>query len=152
LLICCYWTWYCFFCGDNEAPGWTQLKLPGQSPSARCGHSVTSGGPYVCNLKPWCLFFLNALVFNGWYIWCVHHIFGMLTLLDLAVRLDINHECPLICMLFAIMPSQWSLVSCKYEYNDFQGCFCQIYIFLTCFIFWEKSFAKICILHIPSGS
>ncbi|KAM0928348.1 hypothetical protein ACQ4PT_002423 [Festuca glaucescens] len=32
---------------DNEAPGWTQLKLPGQSPSARCGHSVTSGGPYL---------------------------------------------------------------------------------------------------------
>uniref|UniRef100_A0A453MDP2 Galactose oxidase/kelch repeat superfamily protein n=1 Tax=Aegilops tauschii subsp. strangulata TaxID=200361 RepID=A0A453MDP2_AEGTS len=33
--------------GDNETPGWTQLKLPGQSPSARCGHSVTSGGPYL---------------------------------------------------------------------------------------------------------
>jgi len=32
---------------DNEAPGWTQLKLPGQSPSPRCGHSVTSGGPYL---------------------------------------------------------------------------------------------------------
>ncbi|XP_037444343.1 protein GLUTELIN PRECURSOR ACCUMULATION 3 [Triticum dicoccoides] len=32
---------------DNETPGWTQLKLPGQSPSARCGHSVTSGGPYL---------------------------------------------------------------------------------------------------------
>uniref|UniRef100_A0A0E0KL71 Uncharacterized protein n=1 Tax=Oryza punctata TaxID=4537 RepID=A0A0E0KL71_ORYPU len=31
---------------DNETPGWTQLKLPGQSPSPRCGHSVTSGGPY----------------------------------------------------------------------------------------------------------
>jgi hypothetical protein len=32
---------------DNETPGWTQLKLPGQSPSPRCGHSVTSGGPYL---------------------------------------------------------------------------------------------------------
>ncbi|KAI4352603.1 hypothetical protein L6164_006839 [Bauhinia variegata] len=29
---------------ENEAPGWTQLKLPGQAPSARCGHTVTSGG------------------------------------------------------------------------------------------------------------
>lgn len=32
---------------DNEAPGWTQLKLPGQAPAARCGHTVTSGGHYV---------------------------------------------------------------------------------------------------------
>ncbi|CAL4928258.1 unnamed protein product [Urochloa decumbens] len=32
---------------DNETPGWTQLKLPGQSPAPRCGHSVTSGGPYL---------------------------------------------------------------------------------------------------------
>jgi len=32
---------------DNETPGWTQLKLPGQSPSPRCGHSITSGGPYL---------------------------------------------------------------------------------------------------------
>nr|GMC96125.1 host cell factor [Ipomoea batatas]GME19176.1 host cell factor [Ipomoea batatas] len=30
--------------GENETPGWTQLKLPGQAPSARCGHTVTSGG------------------------------------------------------------------------------------------------------------
>ncbi|XP_026414073.1 host cell factor-like [Papaver somniferum] len=30
--------------GENEAPGWTQLKLPGQQPSPRCGHTVTSGG------------------------------------------------------------------------------------------------------------
>ncbi|KAE9619277.1 putative kelch-type beta propeller, galactose oxidase, beta-propeller [Lupinus albus] len=28
----------------NEAPGWTQLKLPGQAPSPRCGHTVTFGG------------------------------------------------------------------------------------------------------------
>uniref|UniRef100_A0A0D9W138 Ferredoxin-1, chloroplastic n=1 Tax=Leersia perrieri TaxID=77586 RepID=A0A0D9W138_9ORYZ len=32
---------------DNETPGWTQLKLPGQTPAPRCGHSVTSGGPYL---------------------------------------------------------------------------------------------------------
>ncbi|KAG0452226.1 hypothetical protein HPP92_025805 [Vanilla planifolia] len=32
---------------ENEIPGWTQLKIPGQSPSARCGHTVTSGGHYV---------------------------------------------------------------------------------------------------------
>ncbi|PIA39206.1 hypothetical protein AQUCO_02700409v1 [Aquilegia coerulea] len=29
---------------ENETPGWTQLKLPGQQPSPRCGHSMTSGG------------------------------------------------------------------------------------------------------------
>lgn len=32
---------------ENETPGWTQLKLPGQAPSPRCGHSVTSAGHYV---------------------------------------------------------------------------------------------------------
>ncbi|KAL0303546.1 UNVERIFIED_CONTAM: protein GLUTELIN PRECURSOR ACCUMULATION 3 [Sesamum radiatum] len=32
---------------ENEAPGWTQLKLPGQSPSPRCGHTIASGGPYL---------------------------------------------------------------------------------------------------------
>ncbi|CAN8316638.1 unnamed protein product [Cochlearia groenlandica] len=32
---------------EREAPGWTQLKLPGQAPSARCGHTVTSGGHYL---------------------------------------------------------------------------------------------------------
>ncbi|XP_076943956.1 protein GLUTELIN PRECURSOR ACCUMULATION 3-like isoform X2 [Bidens hawaiensis] len=32
---------------DTEAPGWTLLKLPGQAPSARCGHTVTSGGHYL---------------------------------------------------------------------------------------------------------
>ncbi|XP_062091852.1 protein GLUTELIN PRECURSOR ACCUMULATION 3 [Humulus lupulus] len=29
---------------DNETPAWTQLKLPGQAPSPRCGHTITSGG------------------------------------------------------------------------------------------------------------
>nr|KAJ0226218.1 hypothetical protein LSAT_V11C100026520 [Lactuca sativa] len=32
---------------DNEAPGWTQLKLPRQAPAARCGHTFTSGGHYL---------------------------------------------------------------------------------------------------------
>ena len=32
---------------ENETPGWTQLKLPGQAPSPRCGHTTTSGGHYV---------------------------------------------------------------------------------------------------------
>ncbi|WOH11659.1 hypothetical protein DCAR_0831149 [Daucus carota subsp. sativus] len=32
---------------ENETPGWTQLKLPGQAPSPRCGHTVTSGGHYL---------------------------------------------------------------------------------------------------------
>ena len=32
---------------ENGTPGWTQLKLPGQAPSSRCGHSVTSKGHYV---------------------------------------------------------------------------------------------------------
>ncbi|KAF8395354.1 hypothetical protein HHK36_019300 [Tetracentron sinense] len=29
---------------ENETPGWTQLKLPGQPPSPRCGHTITFGG------------------------------------------------------------------------------------------------------------
>ncbi|GMY22823.1 F-box/kelch-repeat protein At1g51550-like [Fagus crenata] len=32
---------------ENETPGWTLLKLPGQAPSPCCGHIVTSGGHYV---------------------------------------------------------------------------------------------------------
>ncbi|KAJ8756312.1 hypothetical protein K2173_025124 [Erythroxylum novogranatense] len=32
---------------ENEASGWTQLRLPGQAPSARCGHTITSGGHYL---------------------------------------------------------------------------------------------------------
>lgn len=32
---------------ENETPGWTQLKLPGQAPSSRCGHTITSGGHYL---------------------------------------------------------------------------------------------------------
>ncbi|TMW96783.1 hypothetical protein EJD97_006787 [Solanum chilense] len=32
---------------ENESPGWTQLKIPGQAPTARCGHTVTSGGLHL---------------------------------------------------------------------------------------------------------
>ncbi|KAG6573874.1 Protein GLUTELIN PRECURSOR ACCUMULATION 3, partial [Cucurbita argyrosperma subsp. sororia] len=32
---------------ENETAGWTQLKLPGQGPSPRCGHTITSGGHYL---------------------------------------------------------------------------------------------------------
>ncbi|XP_057979299.1 protein GLUTELIN PRECURSOR ACCUMULATION 3 isoform X2 [Malania oleifera] len=32
---------------ENETPGWTQLKLPGQAPSPRCGHTVTPGGHHL---------------------------------------------------------------------------------------------------------
>ncbi|KAK9735000.1 hypothetical protein RND81_04G176700 [Saponaria officinalis] len=32
---------------ENEPPGWTQLKLPGQAPSSRCGHTITSRGHYL---------------------------------------------------------------------------------------------------------
>ncbi|KAJ0258960.1 hypothetical protein HA466_0076670 [Hirschfeldia incana] len=32
---------------ERETPGWTQLKLPGQAASSRCGHTVTSGGHTV---------------------------------------------------------------------------------------------------------
>ncbi|WJX13978.1 G protein alpha subunit [Trifolium repens] len=32
---------------EIETPGWTQLKLPGQAPSPRCGHSVTNAGHYL---------------------------------------------------------------------------------------------------------
>lgn len=51
---------------ENETPGWTQLKLPGQAPSPRCGHTVTSGGHYVITfafvLIPFALFFLHAAI------------------------------------------------------------------------------------------
>uniref|UniRef100_A0A0D6QRX5 Uncharacterized protein n=1 Tax=Araucaria cunninghamii TaxID=56994 RepID=A0A0D6QRX5_ARACU len=29
---------------ENESPTWTQLKLPGQAPAPRCGHTITYGG------------------------------------------------------------------------------------------------------------
>lgn len=41
---------------ENETPGWTQLKLPGQAPSPRCGHTVTSGGHYVICLDKFSIF------------------------------------------------------------------------------------------------
>ncbi|CAM8961950.1 unnamed protein product [Rhodiola kirilowii] len=32
---------------ENEVPGWTQLRLPGQAPSPRCGHTTTSAGHHL---------------------------------------------------------------------------------------------------------
>ncbi|CAL5363371.1 unnamed protein product [Camellia sinensis] len=32
---------------ENETPGWTNLKLPGQAPAPCCGHTVTSGGHHL---------------------------------------------------------------------------------------------------------
>eukprot|EP01018_Ginkgo_biloba_P016875 Gb_29835 [translate_table: standard] len=29
---------------EKESPAWTQLKLPGQAPAPRCGHTITFGG------------------------------------------------------------------------------------------------------------
>ncbi|XP_057734443.1 protein GLUTELIN PRECURSOR ACCUMULATION 3-like [Arachis stenosperma] len=40
-------SFYMLWREENEAPGWTPLKLPGQAPSPRCGHTVVSGGHYL---------------------------------------------------------------------------------------------------------
>ena len=50
------------FVAENETPGWTQLKLPGQGPSPRCGHTITSGGHYVITFsRIFVLFHLSYL-------------------------------------------------------------------------------------------
>lgn len=53
---------------ENETPGWTQLKLPGQAPSPRCGHTITSGGHYVSDIcfkcfYVWYTFFMDDIYF-----------------------------------------------------------------------------------------
>lgn len=68
---------------DNEMPGWTQLKLPGQSPSPRCGHTITSGGHYL-------------LVFGG------HGTGGWLS------RYDIYHN---DCIVLDRISVQWKRLS-----------------------------------------
>ncbi|XP_020597735.1 tip elongation aberrant protein 1 isoform X2 [Phalaenopsis equestris] len=68
---------------ENEMPGWTQLKLPGPSPSPRCGHSITSGGPYL-------------LVFGG------HGTGGWLS------RYDIYHN---DCIVLDRISVQWKRLS-----------------------------------------
>ncbi|XP_047336271.1 protein GLUTELIN PRECURSOR ACCUMULATION 3 [Impatiens glandulifera] len=72
---------------ENEAPGWTQLKLPGQSPSPRCGHTVTSGGH-------------NLLVFGG------HGTGGWLS------RYDIYHN---DCIVLDRVSVQWKRLSTNNE-------------------------------------
>ncbi|KAL2623041.1 hypothetical protein R1flu_003246 [Riccia fluitans] len=41
------WALKGLFDEEREPAGWTQLKLPGTAPSARCGHSTTSLGPQL---------------------------------------------------------------------------------------------------------
>ncbi|MCO5596914.1 hypothetical protein L7F22_050985 [Adiantum nelumboides] len=38
------WALKGLFDDEKDSPAWTQLKLPGQAPAPRCGHSVTAGG------------------------------------------------------------------------------------------------------------
>ncbi|XP_072964441.1 protein GLUTELIN PRECURSOR ACCUMULATION 3 [Typha angustifolia] len=64
---------------ENETPGWTQLRLPGQPPSARCGHTITSGGH-------------NLLLFGG------HGTGGWLS------RYDIYHN---DCIILDRVSVQW---------------------------------------------
>ncbi|XP_020675641.2 protein GLUTELIN PRECURSOR ACCUMULATION 3 isoform X2 [Dendrobium catenatum] len=72
---------------ENETPGWTQLKLPGQSPSPRCGHTITSGGHYL-------------LVFGG------HGTGGWLS------RYDIYHN---DCIVLDRISVQWKRLSTNNE-------------------------------------
>ncbi|BBN13141.1 hypothetical protein MPTK1_6g01150 [Marchantia polymorpha subsp. ruderalis] len=41
------WALKGLFDEEREIPAWTQLKIPGSSPAARCGHSTTAGGPQL---------------------------------------------------------------------------------------------------------
>ncbi|KAG6550536.1 hypothetical protein Mapa_007905 [Marchantia paleacea] len=41
------WALKGLFDEEREPPAWTQLKIPGSSPAARCGHSTTAGGPQL---------------------------------------------------------------------------------------------------------
>lgn len=38
------WALKGLFDEEKELPAWTQLKLPGQAPAPRCGHTVSAGG------------------------------------------------------------------------------------------------------------
>lgn len=57
----CTYSLYVLWREENETPGWTQLKLPGQAPSPRCGHTVTSGGHYVITFALFLFLFLVLL-------------------------------------------------------------------------------------------
>lgn len=83
------WALKGLFDEEKELPAWTQLKLPGQVPAPRCGHTVTAGGHQL-------------LVFGG------HGTGGWLTRYDIYYndcvildrasvqwkRLTLNSECP----------------------------------------------------------
>jgi hypothetical protein len=57
----CTYSLYVLWREENETPGWTQLKLPGQAPSPRCGHSVTNAGHYVITFAQSLFIFLLLL-------------------------------------------------------------------------------------------
>lgn len=74
---------------ENETPGWTQLKLPGQPPSPRCGHTITSGGHYVMisvNTLLFCISFFLCLYFliNYYWAFCLIWLFT-LGILDVTI-------------------------------------------------------------------
>ncbi|ERN13146.1 tip elongation aberrant protein 1 [Amborella trichopoda] len=81
------WAFKGLFKEENETPGWTQLKLPGQSPSARCGHTITFKGNHL-------------LLFGG------HGMGGWLT------RYDIYHN---DCTILDRVSVQWKRLATRNE-------------------------------------
>lgn len=65
---------------ENETPGWTQLKLPGQAPSPRCGHTVTSSGHYV-------------MTFSSFSFLIFLHVLGLLLLSGIIVMSNAETDC-----------------------------------------------------------
>lgn len=81
------WALKGLFDEEKESPAWTQLKLPGQAPAPRCGHSVTAGGHQL-------------LVFGG------HGTGGWLT------RYDIYHN---DCVILDRASVQWKRLALNSE-------------------------------------
>lgn len=81
------WALKGLFDDEKDSPAWTQLKLPGQAPAPRCGHSVTAGGHQL-------------LVYGG------HGTGGWLT------RYDIYHN---DCVILDRASVQWKRLSVTSE-------------------------------------
>ncbi|KAL3690971.1 hypothetical protein R1sor_004622 [Riccia sorocarpa] len=81
------WALKGLFDEERESPGWTQLKLPGTAPSARCGHSTTSLGPQL-------------------FIFAGHSVGGWLT------RYDVYHN---DCVVLDRASVQWKKLSASGE-------------------------------------